>query len=519
MSEENASKSMEDWFYRLEHDMNIISKLDDEPNSVGGLTAAELKEKFDESGVVIQDYINYTLLPDIEFALVHRPANLILGNNIDSGLDGVTSVNELSVYAGDLTDVIWGCYDGGARDIIFAEVTRKDNVKVVMLPAAWVRFTETLDSYVEFAEIGFPLENRMQVFVLVCKLDEDNGEFAIHDFRFEDLGGAGGVDEEQLQEALEQALEQAKESGEFDGPPGPQGLPGKNGSDGQDGRDGRDGVSPTVATSSISGGHRVTVTDSNGTKYFDVKNGKDGSPGKDGSAGKDGVGVQSIVQTTTSNQDGGENVITATLTNGSKSTFRLKNGSKGSKGDPGEDGKDGSPGIPGADGTPGKDGVSPVINVSAISGGHRVTITDVNGTTYFDVKDGKDGAGETGGGGADGEDGFSPVVTVTQISGGHRVTIEDLYGPKSFDVMDGVDGPAGPEGPSGDDGAPGPKGDKGDTGEQGIQGETGPQGPQGETGPAGYTPVRGTDYWTAADQAQMVSDVLAALPTWEGGSY
>ena len=45
------------------------------------------------------------------------------------------------------------------------------------------------------------------------------------------------------------------------------------------------------------------------------------------------------------------------------------------------------------------------------------------------------------------------------------------------------------------------------------------QGPQGETGPAGYTPVRGTDYWTADDKAQMVQDVLAALPTWEGGSY
>lgn len=41
----------------------------------------------------------------------------------------------------------------------------------------------------------------------------------------------------------------------------------------------------------------------------------------------------------------------------------------------------------------------------------------------------------------------------------------------------------------------------------------------GPAGPAGYTPVRGTDYWTEADQAAMVTDVLAALPVWEGGSY
>ena len=38
-------------------------------------------------------------------------------------------------------------------------------------------------------------------------------------------------------------------------------------------------------------------------------------------------------------------------------------------------------------------------------------------------------------------------------------------------------------------------------------------------GKDGYTPVRGTDYWTEADQAQIVSDVLEALPAWEGGSY
>lgn len=38
-------------------------------------------------------------------------------------------------------------------------------------------------------------------------------------------------------------------------------------------------------------------------------------------------------------------------------------------------------------------------------------------------------------------------------------------------------------------------------------------------GADGKTPVKGTDYWTAADKAEMVTDVLAALPTWTGGSY
>lgn len=38
-------------------------------------------------------------------------------------------------------------------------------------------------------------------------------------------------------------------------------------------------------------------------------------------------------------------------------------------------------------------------------------------------------------------------------------------------------------------------------------------------GEPGKTPVKGTDYYTEADKAEMVNSVLAALPTWTGGSY
>lgn len=53
----------------------------------------------------------------------------------------------------------------------------------------------------------------------------------------------------------------------------------------------------------------------------------------------------------------------------------------------------------------------------------------------------------------------------------------------------------------------GEKGDKGDTG------------PQGDPGADGYTPVKGTDYWTEEDKAEIVADTLAAFPTWTGGNY
>lgn len=51
---------------KLEKDMGIIQKLDDEPNDVGGLSAADLKKKFDESGETVKTFLNDTLIPEIE---------------------------------------------------------------------------------------------------------------------------------------------------------------------------------------------------------------------------------------------------------------------------------------------------------------------------------------------------------------------------------------------------------------------------------------------------------------------
>ena len=42
---------------------------------------------------------------------------------------------------------------------------------------------------------------------------------------------------------------------------------------------------------------------------------------------------------------------------------------------------------------------------------------------------------------------------------------------------------------------------------------------KGDKGDKGDTPVKGTDYWTESDKAEIVADTLAALPTWTGGSY
>lgn len=130
-----------------------------------------------------------------------------------------------------------------------------------------------------------------------------------------------------------------------------------------------------------------------------------------------------------------------------------------------------------ADGAPGKDGVTPTIGS--------------NGNWYLGATDtGKPSRGETGPQGTPGKDG-----------------------------VNGETGPAGPAGPQGHAGAPGKDGAPGAPGAQGEKGEKGEKGDPGTPGAAGHTPVKGTDYWTAADKQEIVNNVLAALPDGTEVSY
>lgn len=101
----------------------------------------------------------------------------------------------------------------------------------------------------------------------------------------------------------------------------------------------------------------------------------------------------------------------------------------------------------GGSGVSGKDGVSPTIAVSDSTNGYLLTITDVNGTKHVSItngKDGKDGKdGINGTNGTNGTNGVSPTISVMPISGGHRVYVTDANGTQSFSVMDGKNGSGG----------------------------------------------------------------------------
>ena len=108
----------------------------------------------------------------------------------------------------------------------------------------------------------------------------------------------------------------------------------------------------------------------------------------------------------------------------------------------------------------------------------------------------------------------TPIIQVSMANPIYRGPIGPK-GEKGDKGDQGVQGLQGPKGEKGDIGPQGPKGDQGNIGLTGPQGPMGPQGPQGvqgevgergPEGPAGYTPVKGTDYFTEADKAELLKD-------------
>ena len=216
-------------------------------------------------------------------------------------------------------------------------------------------------------------------------------------------------------------------------------------------------------------------------------------------------------------------------------------GPKGDKGDPGKDGVDGSPGADGLTPTIGENGNWYFDNVDTgkpsrgLQGekGTAFQYSDFTSEQLAALKGEPGAKGETGVGIATcnlfyqyGNSNVTPPTgswtTVIPSSatgeylwtriqftytGGKSPTLISLVTKQGKDGTNGITPTIGTNGNwylgTTDTGKPS-RGEKGDTGVAGAD---------------GYTPVKGTDYWTAADKAEIVADTLAALPKWTGGSY
>lgn len=76
----------------LDTDLSIIQKLDDYPNDIGGLSAAQLKAKFDEGVLALQTYINTVLIPAlIAEKLPFTASTAINADTIQSAIENVQS--------------------------------------------------------------------------------------------------------------------------------------------------------------------------------------------------------------------------------------------------------------------------------------------------------------------------------------------------------------------------------------------------------------------------------------------
>jgi hypothetical protein len=185
-------------------------------------------------------------------------------------------------------------------------------------------------------------------------------------------------------------------------------------------------------------------------------------------------------------------------------------GDKGDKGEKGDRGERGQQGVPGIQGIPGE-------------------------------------KGERGERGADGESvthkWFGTTLYVTSASGISSANLKGDQGDR------GERGERGERGLQGLQGEKGDKGDRGDTGAKGRDGKDGRNGKDGYTpikgvdyfdgvngrdghtpvkgvdyfdgvngadGKDGHTPVKGVDYFTESEKQEIVSDVVAALPLYEG---
>lgn len=75
---------------RLTTDLDVIQKLDNEPNDVGGLSAEDLKAKFDEAPNAVKTWLNNVLLPFLE----SKDAAQNFGIETLDGLDAPKNVQQ-----------------------------------------------------------------------------------------------------------------------------------------------------------------------------------------------------------------------------------------------------------------------------------------------------------------------------------------------------------------------------------------------------------------------------------------
>lgn len=430
---------------KFNKNMAIIAALDDEPNDVGGMTSAELKNKFDEGGKALQTYMNETLIPALENLGVET-AVLLPENEAGFKYIRLNSDKVLEVSTDGET---WQATGSSGHLIIGPDGQA--------LPQR---------SRMQFTNGTVTDQNGVTV---VTGVKGDKGEKGDKG----DTGNTGAtgaqgpvgpaivpsVDINGVMSFSLQNVTSPPQSVNVRGPQGPQGVQGEQGAQGARGPQGIQGVAGAQ-----------------GPKGDQGETGPAGPTGPQGPTGLQGVqGIQG------------------------------ETGPKGAPGDKGETGPAGPQGPTGAQGpagAPGKDGTSLYIEdvyptLAALrkaipTGNEKMYMVEADKECYIWSELASDWVSV---GKLQGPEGAQGPAGAQGIQGpkGEKGDKGDI-GPQG---EQGIQGPTGPQGETGAKGATGPQGPQGIQGVQGPQGDVGPEGPQG---PAG---VKGTDgksaYQTAVE--------------------
>lgn len=443
-------------------DMDIIQQLDDEPNDVGGLTAQELKEKFDEGGNALKNYINQTLIPALEGLGV----NAIIRTGSEGSLRYLR-LNSDKVLESSADGAVWEATGSSGHIIVGQDGTQ------------------------------LPQRSRLQF--VGCEVSDSAGATVVHGVTGPkgdkgDRGETGAtgpagpqgktgpsvvpsVDANGVMSFSLQDTAILPQSVSVRGPQGPQGVQGAQGPAGAQGIQGIQGVA--------------------GAQGPKGDQGEPGPAGATGPAGPTGAKGEK--------GDKGDKGETGAQ------------GPAGPTGATGPAGPQGPTGAQGPAGAAGKDGTSLYIEdiystLAALrnaipAGNEKMYMVQEDGECYVWSENAGDwvsvgklqgATGPQGPQGAQGVQGPSGTVSIGTVttgpagsaaavtnSGTTENAVLNFTIPRGDKGEDGAKGEQGPQGEPGPQGETGPQGPQGIQGVQGEQGATGPQGPAGAQGPAG----------------------------------
>lgn len=304
--------------------------------------------------------------------------------------------------------------------------------------------------------------------------------------------------------------------------------------------DGADGQAATVEVGNVTttGPGEPAQVYNSGTETavklnFVIPRGQTGPKGESGPQGPQGEtglqGQQGATGPQGEKGDKGDPFIYADFTEAQLAALKGEKGDKGDTGATGATGPQGPQGIQGAKGETGPQGATGPQGPQGVQG--EAGPQGPQGVSGVYVGSGEMPEGYNVQIDPTGSPSESLAIDTTLTKSGQAADAK-ATGDAISSLSEEIDNiPSGKDGADGQDGITPTIGDNGnwylgdtDTGkpsrgETGQDGADGKDGAPGAAGADGYTPVKGTDYWTEDDQKSIVNAVLVALPTWEGGSY